>query len=217
MSIKPVRFPAVSALAVTLAILLGGATPVAPEPASTETVEPRPAEVLELVQVSGSGAQGTVTLEAILHPEIDADVELEVVRPAKPRLLSSRRSNRYTLSRGGPTHKERLELSFSGDEPRSVLVRVHFLNEAGERWMNVDREIRLEEPLIDPGQVRVPVVRTAPDGSRRVEYLKRENATRSHGAWEPLPRAKPPDPSPAPPLTGSPAEPDPPSPRASPE
>lgn len=167
-----------------------------------ETVEPRASDALELVRIAGSEAEGSVTLEAVLRPTVDAQVELEVLSPVNLRFATSRRSARYQLKRGGATHRERLEVELSGVGPTLVRVRAHFLNEAGERWMNVDREMRFRERAVDFDQVRVPVVRIAPDGSRTVEYMERGEAKRQSGAPTGSPAGEPPQADP-PRSTGS--------------
>ena len=39
-------------------------------------------------------------------------------------------------------------------------------------------ELRFNERAPDPSRVRIPIVRTAPDGSRTVEYMERREAER---------------------------------------
>ena len=206
---SPRRFLLFFAPLVTLGALSLAATASAGEGASSETIEPRASDVLELVRIAGSEAEGSVTLEAVLSPTVDSEVELEVLSPVGLRFATRRASARYRLQRGGATHRERLEVELSGAQPTLVRVRVHFLNEDGKRWMNVDRELRFRERVVDFDQVRVPVVRTAPDGSQTVEYLKRSEAKRRGGTTTVAPAAEPPKPD-LPGGTGSRDEPDPP-------
>ena len=142
---KARRSHPVSVFLLGLAVLSLGSVAVA----GPETVEPRASDALELVRIAGSEAEGSVTLEAVLRPTVDAQVELEVLSPVNLRFATSRRSARYQLKRGGATHRERLEVELSGVGPTLVRVRAHFLNEAGERWMNVDREMRFRERAVD--------------------------------------------------------------------
>ncbi len=178
---QPRRSHSLPALVIGLAALSLGPASVVGDEAGPGTAEPQAPDVLELVQIAGSEAKGSITLEAVLRPTVDAEVELEVLSPVGLHFASSRRSARYQLRRGGVTHRERLEVDLSGVTPIVVRVRAHLLNDAGERWMNVDREMTFKERSVDLEQVRVPVVRTAVDGSRIVEYMDPQEAKRHSG------------------------------------
>lgn len=143
-----------------------------------DTVEPRPPNILELVQIAGTAGDQVVTVDAIVRPVVDGEVELEILSPAGLRFEGRDRSPRYRVQRGGPVHRERLLVKTSPSRPTVVRIRANLSNEDGEVWLSVDRELRFNERAPDPARVRVPVVRTAPDGSRTVEYMERREAER---------------------------------------
>jgi hypothetical protein len=143
-----------------------------------DTVEPRPPNILEIVQVAGTAGDTIVTVDAIVRPVVDGEVELEVLSPAGLRFAGRDRSPRYRIQRGGPVHRERLLVKTSPLHPTVVRIRANLSNEDGEVWLSVDRELRFNERAPDPSRARVPVVRTAPDGSRTVEYMERREAER---------------------------------------
>ena len=177
MSSKCTRSRCISLYRVLLLILVAALPAARPnvgraEPAR-DFVGPRAPDILELVQVGGSEAEGSVTLEAIIHPVVDGEVELEVLSPTTLRFASRARSQRFQLQRGGPIQREHIQLELSGQEPTTVRVRARLLDADGQPWLIVDRELRFNQPSPDVSRLRVPIVRTSPDGSRRVEYMER--------------------------------------------
>lgn len=140
--------------------------------------EPLPPNILELIRLSGGEAAGSVALEAVVRPVIDGEVELEVLSPAGLRFASRARSRRFTLQRGGDVHRERLQVDLPALQPTVVRVRATLLKADGQPWLSLERELRFNQPSPDPARQRVPIVRTAPDGSRTVEYMEHGEAER---------------------------------------
>ena len=147
------------------------------EPAP-ERGEPRPPDILDLVQITAGAAEGGLTLEAVVRPVVDGEVELEVLSPAGLDFVSGIRSPRFRIRRGGATHRERLQVELSTRKPTVVRVRANLLKADGQTWLSMERELRFNQRPPDPSRRRIPIVRTAPDGSRRVEYMRRGQAER---------------------------------------
>ncbi|MFP8879208.1 MAG: hypothetical protein VCE43_06955, partial [Myxococcota bacterium] len=171
-SIRSVALLGIAALA------LGQASVAEDEPVP-EIGEPRPPDILELVQVAGSEAQGSVSLEAVVRPVVDGEVEIEVLSPTGLRFASSASSRRFLLRRGGAVYREPLQVDLPASQPVTVRIRARLLDADGQPWLSLDRELQFNQPSPDPSRKRIPVVRTAPDGSRSVEYMERDRAERS--------------------------------------
>jgi len=158
--------------------LFAGTTSIADDESNSETVEPQPPNILEIVQVGGAAGDRTVAIEAIVRPVVDGEVELQVLSPAGLQFAGRNRSPRFRIQRGGPTRREQLRVELSPPHPTLVRIRANLLNADGEVWLSVDRELHFNQRPPDPSRVRVPVVHTAPDGSRTVEYMERHEAER---------------------------------------
>jgi len=167
-----------SVLLICVGALFAGRAFGADDEPTPDTLEPQPPNILEIVQVAGAAGDKIVTVDAIVRPVVDGDVELEVLSPAGLRFTGRDRSPRYRIQRGGRVHRERLLVKTSPLHPTVVRIRANLSNEDGEVWLSVDRELRFNERAPDPSRARIPVVRTAPDGSRTVEYLERREAER---------------------------------------
>ena len=178
MSIKCSGVRYASVLLICVGTLFAGRAFSADDEPTPDTVEPQPPNILEIVQVAGAAGDKIVTIDAIVRPVVDGEVELEVLSPAGLRFAGRNRSPRYRIQRGGRVHRERLLVKTSPLHPTVVRIRVNLSNEDGEVWLSVDRELRFNQRAPDPSRVRVPVVRTAPDGSRTVEYMERREAER---------------------------------------
>jgi hypothetical protein len=178
MGTKCSGFRHLSVLLICVGTLSAGTTSIADDESNSETVEPQPPNILEIVQVGGAAGDRTVTIEAIVRPVVDGEVELQVLSPAGLQFAGGKRSPRYRVQRGGPTHREQLRVELSPPHPTLVRIRANLLNADGEVWLSVDRELHFNQRPPDPSRVRVPVVRTAPDGSRTVEYMERHEAER---------------------------------------
>jgi len=178
MSMKCGGFRHASVLLICVGTLFAGGAPVADDESIPETVEPQPPNILEIVQVGGAVGDRIVAVDAIVRPVVDGEVELQVLSPAGLRFAGRDRSPRYRIQRGGPVHREQLRVELSSQRPTLVRIRANLSNADGEVWLSVDRELRFNQRAPDPSRVRVPVVRTAPDGSRTVEYLERHEAER---------------------------------------
>ena len=178
MSMKCSGFRYVSVLLICVGALFAGRALGADDEPTPDTIEPQPPNILEIVQVDGAAGDKIVTVDVIVRPVVDGEVELQVLSPAGLRFAGRDRSPRYRIQRGGPVHSERLLVKTSPLHPTVVRIRANLLNEDGEVWLSVDRELRFNERAPDPSRVRIPVVRTAPDGSRTVEYMERREAER---------------------------------------
>jgi len=178
MSTKCSGFCHASVLLICVCALLAGRASGADDDSISDTIEPRPPDILEIIQVDGAAGDKIVTIDAIVRPVVDGEVELQVLSPAGLRFTGRDRSPRYRIQRGGPTHREQLRVELSSQRPTLVRIRANLLNADGEVWLSVDRELRFNQRAPDPSQVRIPIVHTAPDGSRTVEYIERSEAER---------------------------------------
>jgi len=178
MSMKCSGFRHASVLLICAGALFAGSAFGAEHEPTPDTVEPQPPNILEIVQVDGAAGDEIVAVDAIIRPVVDAEVELQVLSPAGLRFAGRDRSPRYRIQRGGRVHRERLLVKTSPLHPTVVRIRANLLNADGEAWLSLDRELRFNERAPDPSRVRIPVVRTAPDGSRTVEYMERREAER---------------------------------------
>ncbi len=178
MSMKCSGVRYVSVLLICVGALFAGMAFSADDEPTPDTIEPQPPNILEIVQVAGAAGDKIVTVDAIVRPVVDGEVELQVLSPAGLRFAGRDRSPRYRIQRGGRIHTERLLVKTSPLHPTVVRIRANVSNEDGEVWLSVDRELRFNERAPDPSRVRIPVVRTAPDGSRTVEYIERHEAER---------------------------------------
>ncbi len=178
MSMKCSGFRYVSVLLICVGALFAGRASNANDEPTSDTIEPQPPNILEIVQVAGAAGDKIVTVDVIVRPVVDGEVELQVLSPAGLRFAGRDRSPRYRIQRGGRIHTERLLVKTSPLHPTLVRIRANVSNEDGEVWLSVDRELRFNERAPDPSRVRIPVVRTAPDGSRTVEYMARRAAER---------------------------------------
>jgi hypothetical protein len=178
MSTKCSGFRHVSVLLICVGALFAGSASIADDESIPETIEPQPPNILEIVQVGGAVGDRIVAVDAIVRPVVDGEVELQVLSPAGLRFAGRDRSPRYRIQRGGPIHREQLRVEISSQRPTLVRIRANLLNADGEVWLSVDRELRFNQRAPDASEVRIPVVRTAPDGSRTVEYMERREAER---------------------------------------
>jgi hypothetical protein len=177
-SMKCSGFRHVSILLICVGALFAGRASNANDEPTSDTIEPQPPNILEIVQVAGAAGDKIVTVDAIVRPVVDGEVELQVLSPAGLRFAGRDRSRRFRIQRGGRVHSERLLVKTSPLHPTVVRIRANLSNADGEVWLSVDRELRFNERGPDPSRVRIPVVRTAPDGSRTVEYMERREAER---------------------------------------
>ncbi len=175
---KRIGFRGISILLICGAAFSFGRASVADGEPAPDTGEPRPPNILELVQVGGGEAEGSVALEAVVRPVVDGEVELEVLSPAGLRFASRVRSPRFRIRRGGAVHREHLQVELSALQPTVVRVRAKLLDADGQPWLSLERELRFNQRTPDPLRLRIPIVRTAPDGSRTVEYMERGQAER---------------------------------------
>jgi hypothetical protein len=178
MSTKCSGFCHASALLICVATLFAARASSADDESTSETIEPQPPNILEIVEVGGAVGNRVVNIDAIVRPVVDGEVELQVLSPAGLRFDGRDRSPRYRIQRGGPVHREHLRVELSSQRPTLVRIRANVSNEDGEVWLSVDRELRFDQRTPDPSRVRIPIVRTAPDGSRTVEYIERREAER---------------------------------------
>ena len=142
------------------------------------TSEPQAPDWLELTQVGAASADGSVTFEAVVRPEADGDVELEIVSPPGLSFASGARSQRRQVRRDGPPVRERLSWNRSANPDTDVVVRLRLLDENGNPTLVIDRTLAIAERRAPAGQERVSVVRTLPDGSRIVQRMTRAEARR---------------------------------------
>jgi hypothetical protein len=177
-SMKRNAFRHVSILLVCVGALFTVRASSADDASIPETVEPQPPGILELVQVGGAAGDSIVAIEAVVRPVVDGEVELQVLSPAGLRFEGRARAPRYRIQRGGRIHRERLLVEISPLKPTSVRIRANLSNADGEVWLSVDRELHFNKQAPDASRVRIPIVRTAPDGSRTVEYIERREAAR---------------------------------------
>ena len=178
MSTKCSGFRHVFILLICVGALFAGRASIADDESTPETIEPQPPNILEIVQVGGAVGDRIVAIDAIVRPVADGDVELQVLSPPGLRFVGRDRSPRYRIQRGGPIHRAQLRVELSSQRPTLVRIRANLSNADGEVWLSVDRELRFHQRAPDPSRVRVPVVQTAPDGSRSVEYMERDEAAR---------------------------------------
>jgi hypothetical protein len=167
--------------------------------ASEPTHEPRPPELLRLVEVPGAEADDVMLIEAVLSAELDAEVELEVLEPGDVQFEGHGRRIAHSMRRGDPLRRERLRVKNVSRRSGKLRVRLSLLEANGQPWLVTIHELAIgksahaAKPSAKP---RVPVVRVLPDGTRIVEYMGAAQATR---AGPPLvgneslsrPRAKP--------------------------
>lgn len=147
------------------------------------TVEPLPPDMLDLVQVGETSADGVATLEAAVKPTLDADVELEVSGP--PGLVfraNGKAKQRFAVRRGGEGRKERFEIDLSDGEYKKVTARLRLLNAEGEAWLILDRSIEFNKPKAEGAPERVAVVIQLPNGKSIVQYMTREEAAKAPNA-----------------------------------
>jgi hypothetical protein len=178
MSTKCRVFRHASVLLICVGAVFAGQASVADGESIPETIEPQPPNILEIVQVGGAVGDRIVAVDAIVRPVVDGEVELQVLSPAGLHFYGRDDSPRYRIRRGGPIHREQLRVELSSQHPTLVRIRANLSNADGEVWLSVDRELRFNQRAPDPSRVRVPIVQTAPDGSRTVEYMERDEAAR---------------------------------------
>jgi hypothetical protein len=178
MSMKCNGFRHVSVLLICVGTLFSGRASIADGESIPEIIEPQPPNILEIVQVGGAVGDRIVAVDAIVRPVVDGEVELQVLSPAGLRFTGRDHSPRYRIRRGGPIHREHLRVELSSQRPTLVRIRANLSNADGEVWLSVDRELRFNQRAPNSSQVRIPIVRTAPDGSRTVEYIERREAER---------------------------------------
>jgi len=174
---KPGHLSLVLATFVSLSLIV---SPImAAEPAAND---PQPPDVLDLV-ITGTGKTSDwMNVEAVLKPNIDAQVELEVEAASGAKLVSGGRIKPFALKRGTAEVREKLEVNIADGKPRMVRVKLRLLNDEGATWMVIDREVKVQKagaaPLPPPPteDERVPVVRTLPDGTKIVERMTRREA-----------------------------------------
>lgn len=168
-------------LGLLLLLFLTSLSPaLADEPAAND---PQPPDVLDLV-ISGAGKTADwMNVEAVLKPNIDAQVELEVEAASGAKLVSGGgRKKPFALKRGTAVQREKLEVNIADGKPRTVRVRLRLLNAEGQTWMIIDREVKVQKagaaapPPPAADEERVPVVRTLPDGTKIVERMTRREA-----------------------------------------
>jgi len=166
-------------LSLLLAIGMSFSLGMASEPAVND---PQPPDVINLI-VTGTGKTADwMNVEAILKPNIDSAVELEVEAASGARLVSGGRKKPFTLKRGAAEVRERLEVNIADGKVRMVKVRLRLLGADGKPWMVIDREVLVRKPgtaIPAPppsDDERVPVVQTLPDGTKIVERMTRSEA-----------------------------------------
>jgi hypothetical protein len=182
----PRCLPSFSRLGLLLALVMSLSLGTAAEPAVND---PQPPDVIDLV-ITGTGKTADwMNVEAVLKPNIDSAVELEVEAASGARLLSGGRKKSFTLKRGTAEVREKMEVNLADGKARMVKVRLRLLNTDGKPWMVIDREVQVMKPgAAAPSpppsdDERVPVVQTLPDGTKIVERMTRREA-RARGLSE---------------------------------
>jgi len=178
-----------------------------------QPLEVLPPDLLDLEIVATETTAERFVVEAIVHPRLDGEFELELVdaeeMPSPQAAGRKRPPRRFRTVRGGETHRERIALRrrAAGAAPVTAgraRVRLNVLDSEGRAWLSIDREI--PDPDAEPaprparGEERVPILHTRPDGSTLVEYRPRsevEEPVRGRGAGG-ADGSAPPQPKPAP-------------------
>lgn len=153
---------------------------MAAEPAAND---PQPPDVLDLVITGAGKTADWMNVEAVLKPNIDAQVELEVEAASGAKLVSGGgRKKPFALKRGTAVQREKLEVNIADGKPRMVRVKLRLINAEGQTWMVIDREVKVQKAGAPPppppsaDEERVPVVRMLPDGTKIVERMTRREA-----------------------------------------
>lgn len=143
---------------------------IAADPAGRQ--EPSVPDVLDF-SIADQGADGRVTLEAIVKPTVEGAAELEIVDPGGAKLASGKTKKALSLRRGEAKIREAVAVNASDGRPRTVRAILRMLDDEGKPWLVVTKEVTLNEPQSEPQAPsrRVPIVQILPDGTRIVEYI----------------------------------------------
>jgi len=152
---------------------------IADEPSAND---PQPPDLIDFV-ITGTGKTADwMNMEAVLKPNIDSVVELEVEAASGARLVSGGRKKPFTLKRGMAEVREKVEVNIADGKARTVKVKLRLLTADGKPWMVIDREVQVKKAGTPPpappqsDDERVPVVQTLPDGTKIVERITRREA-----------------------------------------
>lgn len=171
--------PSFSRLGLLLVLVMSLSLGTAAEPAVND---PQPPDVIDLVVTGAGKTADWMNVEAVLKPNIDSAVELEVEAASGARLLSGGRKKPFTLKRGAAEVREKMEVNIADGRAHTVKVKLRLLNAEGKPWMVIDREVQVMKPGVaapappPADDERVPIVRTLPDGTKIVERLTRREA-----------------------------------------
>ena len=142
------------------------------------TSEPEPPDWLELSSVGDVSPGGVAVFEVVVRPEVDGEVDLEILSPEGLRFASGARSLRRRMRRAGPSLRERLSWNTATDPGTRIAVRLSVVDEDGNPSLVVDRSLKVTGLPAAAAQELVAVVRTLPDGSRIVQRMTRAEALR---------------------------------------
>jgi hypothetical protein len=152
------------------------ATDATAVPDTGVTSEPEPPDWLELSPVGDLSPGGVAVFEVVVRPEVDGEVDLEILSPATLTFASGARSQRRRMRRNETPIRERLSWNTATDPGTSIAVRLSVLDEDGNPSLVVDRSLKVTGLPTAAAQELVAVVRTLPDGSRIVQRMTRAEA-----------------------------------------
>lgn len=144
--------------------------------------EPQPPDVFDLVSMGAGKTADWVNVEAVLKPNLDSDVELEIAAESGVKLATGGRKKPFKLKRGTAEVREKLEVDVSDGKAHTLKVKLRLLNADGKPWMVIDREVRVTKPgsaasaAVSTDDERVPVVHVLADGTKVVERISRKEA-----------------------------------------